>query len=415
MGFKTLFGNIAKIGSELWNTRSTNWIFENGQFSHILNGGQTGAGVKVTEHSALMSSAVWAATNLISGTIGYLPAGVFEKLDVGKKTRQDHIIYQLLRTRPSPNTTPIIYKSRIISNMLLWGNGYGIITRNGVGTPIRIDGVHASRVQPFLDENGRLWYRIGVSFNKDSITQNIVSADDMIHLKNFGTDELEGKSCLHYAREAIGGSLATQAYGNSFFANGGRAKHAIILLGNPGKEVIEELSNSWNSKDKNGTAVLTGGATIQQLDIPPNDAQFLETRNFQVQDVARYFYQIPPPMIGELSDATYDNITAQISSFQKFTLTPVVKQFEEEHTYKLFRRLDEGNLFVELNMDAILRGDIEARWKSYAIALEKGAMNRDEVRSLENMNPFKGGEVYTVQANMTNIEDLIRPNNLSDN
>ena len=212
------------------------------------------------------------------------------------------------------------------------------------------------------------------------------------------------------AKNAVGMTLATEEYGASFFANGanpgGVLEHPGILK-DPSK-----VRESWNqvyqgTNNSHKVAVLEEGMSYKTIGIPPNEAQFLETRKFQINEIAR-LYRIPPHMVGDLEKSSFSNIEQQSLEFVKYTLDPWVVRFEQAFQKALLLPDEKKNYFIKFNVDGLLRGDYQSRMNGYAIGRQNGWLSTNDIRRLEDMNPLskeEGGDLYLVNGNMTKLED----------
>jgi HK97 family phage portal protein len=223
---------------------------------------------------------------------------------------------------------------------------------------------------------------------------------------------LVGYSVIKMASESIGLGLAMQEFGSSFFGNGahigGVLQHPKQLSADARKNLEESAKKRTGGKNSLGVFVAEEGMTYQRIGIPPNDAQFIESRNAQVIDICRW-YGVPPHKLAELGRATWANIESQGIEFVTDTLQSWITQFEEEANIKLFGRQQRGLFYTKFNLAALLRGDMSTRFNAYAIAHNNGWLSANEIRALEEMNPIKDGDMYLVPANMMTRENMKAP------
>ena len=262
--------------------------------------------------------------------------------------------------------------------------------------------------------NGRIYYTYSTSDDDNpklkSKGQVYLKAEDVLHIPGLGFDGLVGYSPIAMARNAIGMAMACEEYGAKFFANGaspsGVLEHPSTIK-NPDK-----LRESWNSLFKGSSnshqiAVLEEGLKYQPISISPNEAQFLETRKFQINEIARIF-RIPPHMIGDLEKSSFSNIEQQSLEFVKYTLDPWVTRWEQSICRRLFKDSEKAEYFVKFNVDGLLRGDYQSRMNGYATGRQNGWLSANDIRELENMNQIPdelGGNLYLVNGSMTKLED----------
>ena len=372
--------------------------------------GASGSGKSVTASSAMQLSAVYACVRVISETIASLPLGVYEATDAGSRRAVEHPLYRLLHDEPNPEMTSFVLREVMLSHLLLWGNSYCQIIRSGRSAvaglyPLLPDHMEVDRV------NGRLTYTYTTSDG------NRVRLDplEVLHIPGLGFDGVMGYSPIALEKNAVGLALAAEEYGSKFFNNGARPsgvlKHPNTVR-NP-----EALRASWNaayggSANAGRTAILEEGMDYKQISMSNNDAQFLETRKFQVSEICRIF-RVPPHMIGDLEHATFSNIEHQSISFAVHTIRPWLVRIEQSMNRALFSEQEKAGssggrrFYVQFNMDGLMRGDYKSRMEGYAIDIQNGFMSPNDVRSLESMNPIPdeaGGNAYLCNGNMISIK-----------
>ena len=240
--------------------------------------------------------------------------------------------------------------------------------------------------------------------------QIVLKADEVLHIPGLGFDGLIGYSPIAMARNAVGMTMACEEYGASFFANGanpgGVLEHPGILK-DPSK-----VRNSWNSvyrgsNNAHKIAVLEEGMKYQQIGIPPEEAQFLETRNFQINEIAR-LYRIPPHMVGDLEKSSFSNIEQQSLEFVKYTLDPWVIRWEQALKKALLLPTEKKEYAIRLNVDGLLRGDYQSRMNGYSVGRQNGCLSTNDIREMEDMNPLsdeEGGNLYLINGSMTKLKD----------
>ena len=359
-------------------------------------GGESAAGVTVTEETAIGVSAVYAAVNRISRATSSLPLKAYKVLPDGGREEQPGAL--------PPSVASVFWRRTMQSDVLLWGNGYSEIEFDGAGRPVAVHRRHPSRVTPERI-GGELKFRVTNKSKPDSI----LSSEQVVHVQNFSTDGVAGISPIRAHREAIGVALAAEKSAGSFFGNGMQMGGFLSHPGALSQEAGDRLRHDWEKNHK-GTdrahrmAILEEGMDYKQSSIPPEEAQFLETRKFQVTDIARIF-DIPPHMIGDMEHATFSNIEQQSLEFVKFTLLPWLVLWEQELTVKLL----SGGVFAKNSVAALERGDFKTRTDGYASMIQNGVMAINEARGLEEMNPVEGGDRLWIQMNLQPLDAPVQP------
>ena len=381
--------------------------------ARLFGGTPAAAGVAVSEYTALNLSAVWAAVSIIAGSIASLPLILYKRRqDGGKERFVDHPTYRLLHDEPNPEMSSMVFRETLLAHTLSLGNGYAEIERDQAGRPIALWPLTPNRVEPIREPSGRLRYRV---HNEQDTGITMLEPADVLHIPGLGFDGVCGYSVVRKARESISLGLAAERYGAKFFGNGALFGIALEHPMRLSKEAQERLKATWienhgSVTNAHGVAVLEEGMKANKLSIPPDDAQFLETRRFQVVEIARWF-NLPPHKLRDLERATFSNIEQQSIEFVTDTLRPWMVRFEQEANRKLIRPLERRIQFAEHLVDGLLRGDIQSRYQAFAIGRQWGWLNADDIRGMENMNPLpdRQGQIYLAPMNMVpadKIEDL---------
>lgn len=367
--------------------------------------GSTSSGKLVNERSAMQTTAVYACVRILAETIASLPLHTYKYTKDGKEKATEHQLYYLLHNEPNPEMTSFVFRETLMSHLLLWGNAYAQIIRDGRGQVVALYPLLPDKMRVDRNTSGELYYE----YHSDKGVF-VLSRDDVLHIPGLGFDGLIGYSPIAMAKNAIGMAIATEEYGASFFANGanpgGVLEHPGIVK-DPSK-----IRDSWNqiyqgSSNAHRIAVLEEGMKFQQIGIPPEQAQFLETRKFQINEIARLF-RIPPHMVGDLEKSSFSNIEQQSLEFVKYTLDPWVIRWEMAMQKALLLPSEKRTHFIKLNVDGLLRGDYQSRMTGYSIGRQNGWMSANDIRELENMNPIPeelGGDLYLINGNMTKLED----------
>ncbi len=373
------------------------------QLVDIMAGGRTNAGIIVNEQSAMRMSAVWACTKVLSESIGMLPLILYRR-DGDKKSRAaDHPLYSILHDQPNPEMTAYTFKQSMMVHLCLRGNAYAEIERDRLGRVIALWPIAQDQfsVTPKRDDKGRIYYQV---WSRKAGSEYKIPADKMLHIMGLGYNGLVGLSPIGQARQSIGLGLAAEEFGARFFGNGANLSGVLQHPEKISSEAAERLRKSWNElysglSNSSKTAILEEGMTYNRIGIPPEDAQFMETRKFQTIDIARIF-RVPPHKIMELERATWANIEHLSIEFVTDSLGPWLENWEQTISWKLLDPKERQEYFAEYLVNALLRGDTTARYSSYAVGRQNGWLSANDIRKLENMDPIDGGDVYLVPLNM---------------
>lgn len=377
--------------------------------------GRTTSGKPVNERTAMQTTAVYACVRILAEAVASLPLHVYEyQDDGGKKLVHDHPLYYLLHDEPNPEMTSFVFRETLMSHLLIWGNAYAQIIRDGAGRVLGLYPLLPDKMEVQRDDKGNIYYVYSRNSDENPMFKeygNIkLKAEDVFHIPGLGFDGLIGYSPIAMAKNAVGMTLACEEYGASFFANGanpgGVLEHPGVLK-DPSK-----VRESWNSvyrgvSNAHKIAVLEEGMKYQQIGIPPEEAQFLETRKFQINEIAR-LYRIPPHMVGDLDKSSFSNIDQQSLEFVKYTLDPWVIRWEQSLQRSLLLPGEKGKYFIKLNVDGLLRGDYQSRMNGYAVGRQNGWFSANDIREMENMNPIpdeEGGNLYLINGAMTKLAD----------
>ena len=377
--------------------------------------GRTTSGKPVNERTAMQTTAVYACVRILAEAVASLPLHVYEyQDDGGKKLVHDHPLYYLLHDEPNPEMTSFVFRETLMSHLLIWGNAYAQIIRDGAGRVLGLYPLLPDKMDVQRDDSGNIYYVYSRNSDENPMFKEYgdirLKAEDVLHIPGLGFDGLIGYSPIAMAKNAVGMTLACEEYGASFFANGanpgGVLEHPGVLK-DPSK-----VRESWNSvyrgvNNAHKIAVLEEGMKYQQIGIPPEEAQFLETRKFQINEIAR-LYRIPPHMVGDLDKSSFSNIEQQSLEFVKYTLDPWVIRWEQSLQRSLLLPGEKGKYFIKLNVDGLLRGDYQSRMNGYAVGRQNGWFSANDIREMENMNPIpdeQGGNLYLINGAMTKLED----------
>ena len=391
-----------QILSRLFKSRAEpkNSLF-NSTYSFFF--GSTTSGKTVNEKTAMQTTAVYACVRILAETIASLPLHTYRLTDKGKEKATDHDLYYLLHSEPNPEMTSFVFRETLMGHLLLWGNAYVQIIRDGRGKVIALYPLIPDKMTVARSEKGEIYY----VYNKES-QDYILTKDEVLHIPGLGFDGLIGYSPIAMAKNAIGMAIATEEYGAKFFSNGANPGG---VLEHPG--IVKEpqrIRESWNSVyqgtgNAHKVAVLEEGMKFQAIGIPPEQAQFLETRKYQTEEICRIF-RVPPHLVGDLERATFSNIEHQSISFVVNTIRPWLVRVEQSINKSLFTESEKQEYFVNFVVEGLLRGDYASRMQGYAVGIQNGFMSPNDVRELENMNRIEHGDIYAMNGNMLKLEDV---------
>ena len=385
LSLRSLFANtVNKLAGYTLISDSGSWTYT----------GISTTGQNVNQASAMTYSAVWAAVRAISEGVASLPLQVFRRGHDGSRSKaNDHPLYRILHDQPNPEMSALTFRETLMGHALVWGNGYAEIVRDkNSGRVQQLWPLDPSQVEPVRDENGELFYKYG---------SVIFLPSEILHIKGLSFDGVKGYSVIAQAKNSIGLGMAVEEFGSTFFGQGGKPAGVISVPGKLNSEAIQNMRKSWEDmhatvKNAHRVAILQNGVTYQTIGTPPDDAQWIASRSFQLQEVARWF-KIPASKIGA-GAGTYSSLEQDNLAFLQETLRPWLIRWEQEINFKLISSLDQ--LYAEHNQDALLRGDTAGRSAFYASALSWGWLSRNDVRALENLPPFEGGDAYMIPRNM---------------
>ena len=374
--------------------------------------GGTTAGKIVTERSAMQMTAVYSCVRILAEAIAGLPLHLYRYTDEGSKEKAlDHPLYLLLHDEPNPEMSSFVFRETLMTHLLLWGNAYAQIIRNGKGEVVALYPLMPNKMTVDRDPEGHLYYQYNRNSDeaiKPSQTV-LLQPRDVLHIPGLGFDGLVGYSPIAMAKNAIGLAIATEEYGAKFFANGAAPSG---VLEHPGTiKDPQRVRDAWQSQfggssNSGKVAVLEEGMKYTPISIAPEQAQFLETRKFQINEIARIF-RVPPHMVGDLEKSSFSNIEQQSLEFVKYTLDPWVIRWEQSLQRALIRQDEKARYFVKFNLEGLLRGDYQSRMTGYATARQNGWMSANDIRELENLDRIPaedGGDLYLINGNMLPLQ-----------
>lgn len=384
--------------------------------SSFLWGGTT-SGKVVNERTAMQMTAVYSCVRILSEAIAGLPLFVYKYGTDGSKEKYlDHPLWRVLHDEPNPEMTSFVFRETMMNHLLLTGNAYAQIIRNARGEVVALYPLMPDRVTVDRDSQGRLYYRYykcsdeAPEVGKAKQADIVFAPTDILHVLGLGYDGLVGYSPIAMAKNAVGLAMAAEEYGAKFFANGAAPSG---VLEHPGTiKDPERIRQSWQStfggsSNSNKIAVLEEGLKYTPIAISPEQAQFLETRKFQINEIARIF-RVPPHMLADLEKSSFSNIEQQSLEFVKYTLDPWVIRWEQAMNKSLLLDSEKRTVFTKFNVDGLLRGDYASRMNGYATARQNGWMSANDIRELENLDRIpaeQGGDLYLINGAMTKLQD----------
>lgn len=362
--------------------------------------------IAVTRHTAMRLQAVYSCVYILGSSLGQLPLAVLRKQNGVISPATDHPAFYLLHDAPNEWQTSYKWRETTQGHVLLSGNGFGELLRNRRGELQEIKSCEPWSTSLVKVSAGRWTYATQDEEGK----QKAVAIDDMLHIRALGSDGRMGVSPIRQNAEMLGLGLAAQRYGKDFFDGGGRPTGLVTLKNNPGGQALtteawERLKSAWRQAaarlrdSENKTLLLPADLDYKALTIPPEEAQFLETRKMNRSEIAGLF-NVPAHMINDLEKATFSNISEQAIQFVRHTIMPWVVNWEQELNRRIFTRAERvAGYYVKFNLAGLLRGTAKERAEFYHYAITDGWMDRNEVRALEDLNPRDGLDEMLISVN----------------
>jgi len=350
------------------------------------------SGVNVTEQSAMAISAVYACVYKIASTISSLGLEIYVRDGRNVEVANQHPSYQLITSEPNENQNAYDFWETVMASALMYGCGYAIIERNARG--------YAERLVPvsYYDVDAKDVEGERVFVIRD---YGVVSQENMLEISN-----MQRLSPIRLHRENMGLAKAAQDFGSEYFGQKGQMTGVLASDQPLRKEQMDVIQNSWNQSAMNaGTKLLPFGFKYQRITITPDEAQFIETRKFQAEEICR-IYSVPPSLVQLPSQTTFNNVEQQNLQFARHTISPWAKRIEQEIDRKLIQSFERPDVYSKFNMNDLYRGDLSARTNFYQQMLQTGVMSINEVRAKENMNPVDGGDQHMIQVNQLALDRL---------
>ena len=394
-------GWISNISARSPLTTGTGVGFSSGGGS-IFRGNMT----TVSPQNAMQLTTVFACNRVIAETISSISLDIYEIVGAGKEKAKDHPLYDILKYSPYPGVTSVMWRELIVSALNTRGNHYTQIIRDGNRYIKALFPLITDNMKPEWTKGGKRAYLYDLGGKKVP-----VPADEILHIPGLPSDNgLIGLSPIEYNRKALQLGATTQQFGLNFFDKGANASGAFATDGELSDESYARLKKDLNEnyvgmQNSGKPLLLEGGLKFERISIPNNDAQFLETRKYQKEEIASIF-RVPMHMINSLENATFSNIEHQSLEFVQFTILPWIKRIEQAMNMQLLTAEERKRYSIKFNVDSLLRGDFKTRTEGYGTMIQNGIMSVNEARALENMNPVDGGDKRYMQMNMTTIEKL---------
>ena len=390
----------------------TDSVRDSGQ---VFSFGTANSGEKVDEQSAMQISTVYACVRLLAETVAALPLHLYRYTDggKGKESAFDHPLYRILYRQPNDEMSSFIWRETMMTHLLLWGNAYSQIIRDGRNNVLGLYPLLPENVEVDRDEQGQLYYIYHAYTDEVPGEQNqdiYFRKDEILHIPGLGFNGLVGFSPIAMMKNSLGTTLAVEKYGASFFKNGAQPSG---VLEHPGVlKDPQKIRDNWTAvyggaNNAHRVAVLEEGMAYKAISLPPEDSQFLSTRQFGVEEICRIF-RVPPHMVQSLEHATFSNIEHQSIDFVVHTLTPWLVRFEQAIIKDLLLEEEQDVLFPKFNVDGLLRGDYQSRMNGYATGISNGFLRPNDIHRLENMDLIpaeEGGDDYYLNGGYVKLRD----------
>ena len=384
------------------------WLVE------ALGGVGTKAGIQIDEPGSMKFAAVHACVRVIAEALASLPLPLYRRLDPrGKKRVPRHPLYRLLHDQPNPEITSFRFRETLMGHVLLWGNAFAEIEYDRSNRPIALWPLLPDRTWP-VRKDKVLRYKTRVNGQ-----EFILDAFRVLHIPGLSFDGIQGFSPISLHKEAIALGLAAEQTGALTYGRGANAAGVIEMDKKFAKaedrdDFARQFERSYGGlENAQRQIILQQGMKWKQTQMPATDAQYIQSRTFQIREVARIF-GVPPHMIAELEQATFSNIEHQSIDFVVHTLRPWLIRWEQSIQMRLVSPREQASIFAEFLVDGLLRGDLAARYAAYSIARNGGWMSANDIREAENMNPIEGGEIYLIPLNMVPAGDVANGTGAAD-
>ena len=377
--------------------------------------GRANSGEQVDEKSAMQIATVYACVRLLAESVAQLPLHLYKVTDDdGQEKAKDHPLYRILYREPNPEMTSFSFWEAVMTHLLLWGNAYAQVVRDGKNSVLGLYPLLPENVEIDRTDKGELYYiyhaytdEVPGETNKDIIFRR----DEILHIPGLGFNGLVGFSPIAMMKNALGTTIAVEKYGSSFFKNNGQP---LGVLEHPGVlKDPQKIRDNWmdtygGPNNAHKIALLEEGMTYKPISLPPEDSQFLSTREFGVEEICRIF-RVPPHMVQDLKRATFSNIEHQAIDYVVHTLDPWLVRIEKAIVKDLLVEEEKDDYFPKFNVDGLLRGDYKSRMDGYSVGISTGIISPNEARQKENMPPLPeddGGNFHIVNGTFIRLKDV---------
>ena len=377
--------------------------------------GKADSGENVTEQTALQIATVYACVRLLAESVASLPLHLYRVTDDGGKERATtHPLSKILYRQSNPEMTSFTFRETMMTHLLLWGNAYAQIVRDGRNAVLGLYPLLPENVEVDRDDSGKIYYIYHAYTDEVPGEQNkdiYFRREEMLHIPGLGFNGLVGFSPVAMMKNCLGSAMAVEKYGSSFFKNGAQP---IGVLQHPGVlKNPDKIRENWSAvyggvSNAHKICVLEEGMSYKPISLPPEDSQFLSTREFDVEEICRIF-RVPPHLVQDLKRSTFNNIENQSISYVQYTLMPWLERFEQAIIKDVLVGAEQDEYFPKFNVDGLLRGDYESRMRGYATGFSNGFLSPNDIRRLENMDPIPdglGGDVYVANGSYVQLKDI---------
>lgn len=360
----------------------------------------TYSGRRVSPQLAMQLTAVFSCVRVLAESVGMLPCSLYEQLETGNRRAVRERLNRLLSVNPNNYMTPQEFWELLIACLCLRGNFYAYKVK-ALGEVVELLPLEPSSVTPKLNNKWEPEYQVTFPDGRhDTLTQ-----DDIWHVRIFTLDGLTGLSPIAYAKQAVGLGLATEEHGSRLFGNGAVTSGVLQTDQYLKDDAWERLRTDFENRHQglvnaHKPMILEMGLKWQQISMTSEDAQFLETRKFQLEEICRIF-RVPLHMIQNTDRATFNNIENLGIGFINYSLVPYLTRIEQRINAGLVKPSKQGVFYAKFNAGALLRGDMKSRFDAYATGINWGIYSPNECRELEELNPREGGDIWLTPMNMT--------------
>jgi len=367
--------------------------------------GTSYTGINVTEDSALSSTAVFNGIKILAETTSSLPLHLYRRSGRGKDRYTAHPLYIKMHLKPNPEMTSMNFRESQMVQNIMWGDCYSEIEREESGRVLNLWPL-LSKNTTMKRVNGELVY----FYRLPDGSEKILSRFNVLHIPGFGATGINGLNPILRCKEAIGLSLALEQYGATFFGNGANPDGVLMHPMELSEKAKDSLRKEWDNRHQglsksHRMAVIEEGMKYERIGVTPEESQAIEARKFQVVEVARIL-NMPVHMLKDLDRASFNNIEHMSLEFVTYTLRPWLVRFEQNYTVQLLSDKEQAKYFFEFLVDGLLRGDVQTRFSAYTSGIQNGIYSPNDVREMENRNPYEGGDVYVMQLNMVPVDLL---------